>query len=332
MPGRIIKSVAEEKRSIMKNDQYLKFEVCLMNTIPSVLLIDAMGMEGWGIYLTLLLRMRQDDNLLLSASKASIKAISKQCNTTPERMEAVIGDFGLFVLQGEGTDLYSSPYLDKIMAPLWARRGEKMPRMEPTAPTALKPAEDGQFTSASIEEQSIEEKSTEDQSKTEQNSNNRRKGQTAVVADNDTIVPIHSWEALVDEMAQCQEWMNLVGFRSGLKELFIEHSPRVVELFREHIRLYDKGGGLLRLEDVKRYFANYLSAGSRTCQTLRERLLQQLVQQRDCLRQQSGEIISAFETLVDGQRTYLGHLIPPEAPPRPDSYSVWDERTRKWGR
>ena len=38
-----------------------------------------------------------------------------------------------------------------------------------------------------------------------------------------------------------------------------------------------------------------------------------------------------FEQLIGGQRTYLGHPIPKDAPPRPDRSAVWDEVHWKWG-
>ena len=32
--------------------------------------------------------------------------------------------------------------------------------------------------------------------------------------------------------------------------------------------------------------------------------------------------VNRFESVVDGRRTYLGHLIPVDAPPRPDASPV----------
>lgn len=40
---------------------------------------------------------------------------------------------------------------------------------------------------------------------------------------------------------------------------------------------------------------------------------------------------SRFEKLVGGKRMYMGHVIPADAPPRPDASAVWDDVRKKWG-
>lgn len=74
---------------------------------------------------------------------------------------------------------------------------------------------------------------------------------------------------------------------------------------------------------VKRYFSNYIAAGSVTCRTLRETLLKELENTVD-------KDVNRFESVVDGRRTYLGHLIPADAPPRPDASAVWDDVKKRW--
>ena len=118
--------------------------------------------------------------------------------------------------------------------------------------------------------------------------------------------------------------MELAGQHSGLGKLFLEHQQQVIELFKQHILLYGKGGELLFLEDVRRYFSNYVAPGSTTCRMLRETLLSVL--------QKAGRpAYNRFETLSNGRRMYLGHLIPDDAPLRPDAAAVWDDVRKKWG-
>ena len=81
------------------------------------------------------------------------------------------------------------------------------------------------------------------------------------------------WEKLVDQLAASRSYMELAGQHSGLGKLFLEHQQQVIELFKQHILLYGKGGELLFLEDVRRYFSNYVAPGSTTCRMLRETLL-----------------------------------------------------------
>ena len=87
--------------------------------------------------------------------------------------------------------------------------------------------------------------------------------------------------------------------------------------------LLTKERELLFPEDVKRYFSNYIAAGSVTCRTLRETLLKELENTVD-------KDVNRFESVVDGRRTYLGHLIPVDAPPRPDASAVWDDVKKRW--
>lgn len=137
--------------------------------------------------------------------------------------------------------------------------------------------------------------------------------------------PVRSWEELVDEMGACDDYLGMVGMRSGLGILFIENKTRILQLFKEHIRLYDKGGGLLFLRDVKQYFANCLCAGSPVCQRFRDTL--------EAERKQAKKANPyRFETLKDGKRTYQGRPIPDDAPPRPDKESIWSVALHRWGK
>lgn len=138
------------------------------------------------------------------------------------------------------------------------------------------------------------------------------------------LQPVVPWEVLVDRLADSQLYMELAGQRSGLGRLFLDHQKEIIKLFKGHIRLYGKENELLFYDDVKRYFSNYIAAGSITCGKLREALLQEIK-----LRENMN--MNRFESTVDGQRTYLGHLIPNDAPPRPDGSAVWDEVRKRWG-
>lgn len=137
------------------------------------------------------------------------------------------------------------------------------------------------------------------------------------------LQPVHSWEKLVRQLSASREYMELAGMHSGLGQLFVDNQKRILELFAAHIRLYDKGGQLLFFEDVKRYFSNYIAAGSTTCRIVRETLLSEL-------RQRKKDDTHCFETVIGGQRTYFGRPIPDEAPPRPDASAVWDGIRRRW--
>lgn len=138
------------------------------------------------------------------------------------------------------------------------------------------------------------------------------------------LQPVRPWEELVDELGSSQIYMELIGQRSGLGELFINYQALILKYFKEHVTLYGKGSELLFPDDVRRYFSNFISAGSITCQKLRDRLLSEL-------KTSNGRNINRFEDFTDGKRTYMGHLIPDNAPARPDANAVWDTVLHRWG-
>ncbi len=138
------------------------------------------------------------------------------------------------------------------------------------------------------------------------------------------LQPVLSWETLVDRLADSRLYMELAGQRSGLGRLFIDHQQQIIGLFKKHILLYGKESGLLFFEDVKRYFSNYIAAGSPTCRMLREELRREI-------KERESRDVSRFESVVDGKRMYLGRLIPDSAPPRPDNSAVWDDAHKRWG-
>lgn len=121
-----------------------------------------------------------------------------------------------------------------------------------------------------------------------------------------------------------RSYMESMAMHSCMGKLFVERQEEVIAAFKEHIRRFGREDGLLFLRDVKLYFGNYLSPGGRPAQELKKRLL-------GSCRQSAEEELYRFEQLIGGQRTYLGHPIPKDAPPRPDRSAVWDEVHWKWG-
>lgn len=301
----------------MKKNYYLRHDVSAAEDQKLIVLMEQEGARGYGLYWLLLeVLFRQPK---MSASLDLLGGLAHRFRTKKVVLQRVVECYDLF----ERKDgMFHSPGLDKRMRPLIAvQEADDRPQLTPQDLHNSLIASGKQGHNARIAEQSREE-----------NFNYSRREEpaaAAVVVAPDMeppLLPIRCWESLVDEMAADRSWMDMVGAHSGLGQLYIDHCAAIVDLFRQHIRLYDRGGGLLRLCEVRSYFVNYLSAGSRTCQGVRAKLLEGLQQQK------TQEGISPHETLVDGQRTYLGRPIPHEAPPRPNQYAVWDESARKWGR
>ena len=121
------------------------------------------------------------------------------------------------------------------------------------------------------------------------------------------LQPVLPWEMLVDQMAESESYMESMAMHSCMGKLFVERQEEVIAAFKEHIRRFGREDGLLFLRDVKLYFGNYLSPGGRPAQELKKRLL-------GSCRQSAEEELYRFEQLIGGQRTYLGHPIPKDAP------------------
>ena len=127
------------------------------------------------------------------------------------------------------------------------------------------------------------------------------------------------WEQYVDSLQQEQEWKDLMAMRTGLKQRFFSCYPRIVEHFKQHVRLLGNEGQILSSSDAKRYFCFFLDPGSVTFKRLWEELQ---------ISVNMGKYKHEDRDPATGQRSYCGVPIPADAPPRPNSQAVWNEE--KW--
>ena len=268
----------------MKKDQYFNLEVNLLNDDNIASMMSEMNAaEALGIYVILLLHLRTKDAYEASCKPVLLKAMARRYDVDEVAVERVLREFDLFELDEE-RQMFRSSYLDRVMKSLEEKRkmdienGKKGGRPKKVAKSAETPVSKGR-------------KPTENQKRREEES----KGSVSVVNNNRSNIetpslvsrladegnhgplqPVLPWEKLVDQLSTFQSYMELAGQHSGLGKLFVDHQKLILEIFKKHIRLYDKGAGLLFPEDVKRYFSNYIAAGSVTCRTLRETLLKEL--------------------------------------------------------
>ena len=78
--------------------------------------------------------------------------------------------------------------------------------------------------------------------------------------------------------------------------------------------------------DVRRYFVNFTNPGQHTSQALYATLLALDAKQQSAAPPDPYR----YEQRIDGRRSYLGCLIPDNAPPRPDNAAFWNETTNSW--
>lgn len=332
----------------MKKDQYFNLEVNLLNddNIAGMMLeLDAA--EAIGIYVMLLLHLRTKDNYEASCKPLQLKAFARRYDLDLEMTEHVLRGYNLFEVDEE-RQTFRAPYLDRVMHRLeekWradTENGKKGGRPRKPVKSAETPASKGQKPNETQEKRVEEKRSIPSVGNNSRNTGAPEAVAVAAVAaavpvavtsgmrirsvDEEgqrPLQPVVAWEVLVDSLADSRLYMELAGQRSGLGRLFLDHQKQILKLFKAHIRLYGKEKELLFFDDVKRYFSNYIAAGSPTCVKLREALLQEL-------RERDSGSANRFESIVGRRRTYLGHLIPDSAPPRPDGSAVWDDVGRRW--
>ena len=127
------------------------------------------------------------------------------------------------------------------------------------------------------------------------------------------------WEQYVDSLQQEQEWKDIMAMRTGLKQQFFSLYPRMVEHFKQHVRLLGNESRILSSSDAKHYFCFFLDPGSTTFR----RMMAELQKPKD-----KGAYKYEDHDPITGQRSYCGVPIPADAPPRPNSQAVWSED--KW--
>ena len=278
----------------MKKDQYIPHEVSMRSTTEVMKLIENEGMAGYGIYWAIMEYLRTQDDY--TGDVRVLRTLARQLKTKLSKVEAVLKNYGLFML----TDFtFRSIRLDVAMRPLENKRkamekknGSKM--AEEQKQEACNSLETNRGVVLSKVKESKEEKSKVS-----------------------TTTPM--WEQYVDSLQQEQEWKDLMAMRTGLKQRFFSCYPRIVEHFKQHVRLLGNEGQILSSSDAKRYFCFFLDPGSVTFKRLWEELQ---------ISVDKGKYKYEDHDPITGQRSYCGVPIPDDAPPRPNSQAVWNEE--KW--
>ncbi len=278
----------------MKKDQYIPHEVSIRSTTEVMNLIEHEGPAGYGIYWALMEYLRTQDDY--TGDVRVLRTMARQLKTKLAKVEAVLKNYGLFTL----TDFtFRSTKLEVMMRPLENKRkamekqNESKPKVERNqkACNSLK-------TNESVVLSKVKESKEE-----------KRKVSTTT--------PM--WEQYVDSLQQEQEWKDIMAMRTGLKQQFFSLYPRMVEHFKQHVRLLGNESRILSSSDAKHYFCFFLDPGSTTFR----RMMAELQKPKD-----KGAYKYEDHDPTTGQRSYCGVPIPADAPPRPNSQAVWSED--KW--
>lgn len=291
----------------MKNDNFFKHDASASNDERIMVLIEREGLKGYGAYWMLIEALRKQEDLYSSFSL--LRSLAYRSRVHVDFLMRIVKDFGLFVVEGER---FYSPGLMKRMA-IYIEKGRRM-SVKPNVKSkdnALIDKDDSAIHAGETEENRTEE------NKLTVVDVNKIDGQIPVQ-------PYPGWEALVDEMAASQDFMCQVGVHSGMGVLYLQNQRRILQLFKDHIRLHGREERMITLGEVKSYFTNFLCCGSITNRKIRAALMKEVDGR-------SGQYAYRFEERVGGKRMYMGHVIPADAPPRPDASAVWDDVKKKWG-
>ena len=279
---------------IMKKDQYIPHEVSLRSTTEVMNLIEKEGPAGYGIYWAIMEYLRTQDDY--KGDVRILRTLARQLKTKLSKVEAVLHNYGLFTL----TDFtFRSTRLDAMMRPLENKRKT----MEKKNESKLK-AERKQDVCNSLK--------TNDTLALSKVKESKEKKSKEITSSLSSSLP--AWERYVDELQQEEQWKELMAMRTGLKQQFYTLYPRIVENFKQHVRLLGNEGRILSPSDAKHYFCFFLEPGSVTF----KRLVAELQKPID-----KGKYKHEDRDPVTGQRSYCGVPIPADAPPRPNEQAVW---------
>lgn len=296
----------------MKKDQYFPHEVNVRQTNQMIHLIEEQGMTGYGIYWGLMEYLRSQDNY--TGDYRVLKPLASQLKTTVSKLLKVLKGYDLFELSDF---TFRSNKLDEMMRPLERKR---LNISRESAESTKRVDQKSMDNSLKINPTLVTvKKSKEKKSKVE-----KRKvtSSTEEAAEAAALLPEkESWETYVDELDGEAQWKELMAMRSGLKMQFYPLYPRIVEAFKNHVRILGNERHIVSLSEAKRYFCFFLTQGSTTFNRL-----------MDELKRKDGKDPFRFEyrDKETGQRMYCGLPIPEDAPPRPCDQAVWNPASKKW--
>ena len=285
----------------MKRDQYIPHEVSMRSTTEVMNLIEKEGMAGYGIYWAIMEYLRTQDDY--TGDVRVLRTLARQLKTKLCKVESVLHNYGLFTL----TDFtFRSIKLDAMMRPLENKR-KAMEKQNESKPKAERNQDDCKTlkTNDSVVLSKVKE-SKEKKSKVLSSSKD----------DNDVVaVPVSlAWERYVDELANEQQWIEVMAMRSGLGLVFVNRFPEVLKHFKLHVQAVGSEKDIQSPSDAKRYFCFYNTPGS----TPFRQLVAELQKPID-----KGKYKHEDYDPATGKRSYCGIPIPSDAPPRPNEQAVW---------
>ncbi len=314
----------------MKRNFYLQHQLMAMHDPRMQNLFDKEGPRGIGTYWIIIEKLS-----LLPDAKAQLKYLrsstSKKLSIT--YIEKIIRNFQLFVLEEDGS--FSPEELNPVK-----KKEKKTAKSDRANAVADAKNDENRQKNAEEKTENSNEKqanalntSTDKETSREVFKENIKDITTSAIKEKETAAaddvnfnPIRPWQEVVDGLAVRTPWLEAACIHSGYGELLMRHIETAVDCFKKHIEVYDKWHNLLSESDARRYFVNFTNPGQHTSQALYATLLALDAKQQSAAPPDPYR----YEQRIDGRRTYLGCLIPDNAPPRPDNTAFWNETTNSW--
>ena len=313
----------------MKNDQYIPHEVSTRNSAQFINLIESEGAAGYGFYWAILEYLRSQDHYI--GDIRSIKNLARQLRIRMSKALRVLNNYGLFIVDKWS---FHSPMLVEKMIPFDRKR---------TQCEAYKRRKDAKLASKNVESvsesscNSLEINSGDDiinnkqplkqplkQPKRTSSSVEEEKEKAAAKAAEAAAIRLSKyipWEEHVDSLRHEQHWQELMAMQSGLRQDFIPLFPKIMDLFKEHVRSLGKESRIQSLSDAKQYFCFFLKPGSHTHDKLIQKIKEEAEKNPYRFEQRDPKT---------GKRFYCDLPIPDTAPPRPNDYANWDPVKEVW--
>ena len=277
----------------------------MRSTTEVMNLIENEGMAGYGIYWALMEYLRVQDGYM--GNIQALKTLKRELKIRQAKLDMVLYGYGLFVCNG---NTFYSPKLNEVMTPFEQRRARiEAYKRQKQKDKAL---ETSDVNTGKDDIVSFEVKG-KGEGKGKVTSSKEEKSGVDVVAAVPTTL---AWERYVDELAQEQQWVEVMAMRSGLGLVFVNRFPEVLKHFKQHVQAVGNEKDIQSPSDAKRYFCFYNTPGS----TPFRQLVTELQKPID-----KGKYKHEDYDAATGQRSYCGIPIPADAPPRPNSQAVWCE-------
>ena len=308
----------------MKKDQYIPHDVSLRNTSEVIHLIEKESASGYGLYWAIMEYLRTQDNY--RGDLRALRGITRQLKSRLDKALRVLNDYGLFVVEGNA---FYSPLLMEKMQPLEQKRAQRQnyPKSENVKQNEAIPSQNepnsfqNDANSFQVSCNPLEIKDASSLSKVKESKEKKSKVlSSSKEEEGDAVDGVAStsvtlaWERYVDQLADEQQWIEIMAMRSGLGLVFVKRFTEVLQHFKRHIQAVGNEKDILNPSDAKRYFCFYNTPGSKPFRQLVDELHKPI---------DKGKYKHEDYDAATGQRSYCGVPIPADAPPRPNSQAVW---------